>query len=215
VAFLFHIFDIKALKVASKNASYTAPVQIICEGNSEYAYIQELNRLLKRGEGAAFTAHTAGNGHFKIIRRKYKQVKDNQRHCNLIVWVDRDLYFRNENDCETNRLAAKDMTFYFSIMNFEDFLMLHQDSSRAKEWFEIMDSKKHWIDPLKDAEYMPEFRNFFHDYNKGEFPFELTKENLINLFQNTKKYSSADGCNTFADYLYREIEIDKKIIYRD
>jgi hypothetical protein len=100
-------------------------------------------------------------------------------------------------------------------MNFEDFLMLHQDAATAQKWFSVMAAKKHWTNPLTDDQYLSEFRKFFPNYKKGELPFELTKENLNNLFQNSQKYFSTGCCNTFADYLYREIEVDKKIIYRN
>lgn len=162
--FLFLTFDFGATTVSCNNTT----VLIVCESESEKAYIQQLNRLLSRGEygGAAFCPYPVGNGHFKPVRKEYKRVQSSQRNCTLIIWVDRDIYIRNENDCETNRLATKDMCFYFSIMNFEDFLMLHQDAAAAQKWFSAIAAKKHWANPLTDDQYLPEFLKFFPDYKK-------------------------------------------------
>ncbi len=49
---------------------------ILCEGNSEYAYIQELNRFLREEEkNVVLIAKTIGSGHYADVKRKFSAEK--------------------------------------------------------------------------------------------------------------------------------------------
>ncbi|MCF0224647.1 MAG: hypothetical protein HUK20_10285 [Fibrobacter sp.] len=46
----------------------------LCEGESEFAYIQELNRFLRENEnGFVFVPRLIGSGHYSDIYAKYKE----------------------------------------------------------------------------------------------------------------------------------------------
>lgn len=197
-------------------SNYT-PVQIVCEGDSECSYIQQLNRILQRGPygSAAFTPYSAGTGYFKNVKREFNRIIRTQRNCKVIAWVDRDIYIRNDKKCNDNRIKDKVITFYFSTMNFEDFLMLHQNYELAKKWFDLVNSKDHWKDPLCEQQYLRLFKKFFHNYKKGELPFEIQKEQLTNLFFNTKEnfFKKLQYQDNFSKYLESEI-YNKNITFK-
>ena len=72
---------------------------IFCEGESEYAYIHELNRFLRENEyGFAFVPKVIGTGVYSEVLAKYKEEhKDNPRTL-LRIMLDDDIYTRNDND---------------------------------------------------------------------------------------------------------------------
>lgn len=171
---------------------------VICEGDSEVAYIQMPNRyLLESGQSIVFSAKNASGGNLKQIRRTLRGVKwKRETPC---VMVDRDVYERNERkvaelyEKEKNNLPA----FLFQYFNFEDFLVMHCSSEIVVRWRSCMDAKGHFgvcARPLTEEDYMPEFLAFVKDnarlmgfdpnYQKGDMPFELTDWRLKNLFKN-------------------------------
>ena len=53
------------------------PIIVLCEGISEFNYIQNLNRILCNPNtgSAAFKPYTINTGRFSQIRQKFNQVK--------------------------------------------------------------------------------------------------------------------------------------------
>lgn len=162
---------------------------VVCEGDSEVAYVNELNRLLYRDpfgfKMLAFRAVCAESGHFDRIKRVVKTEKAANPSSRLLVWVDFDVYCRNDLN---NRLKYQNRKglpdFLFSVMNFEDFLMMHCETPQLKAWTEVCRRHRHFEVPMHAREYEPLFRNFWPDYQKGDMPFELTRQRLEQLFVN-------------------------------
>lgn len=162
---------------------------VVCEGDSEVAYVNELNRLLYRDpfgfKMLAFRAVCAESGHFDRIKRVVKTEKAANPSSRLLVWVDFDVYCRNDLN---NRLKYQNRKglpdFLFSVMNFEDFLMMHCETPQLKAWTEVCRRHRHFEVPMHAWEYEPLFRDFWPDYQKGDMPFELTRQRLEQLFVN-------------------------------
>ena len=102
------------------------PIIVLCEGISEFNYIQNLNRILCNPNtgSAAFKPYTINTGRFSQIRQKFNQVKKDNKNCSVQIWVDKDLYINNSEFKKLYLNKGKMPDFLFSIMNFEDFLML-------------------------------------------------------------------------------------------
>ncbi len=70
---------------------------IVCEGPSERAYIQELNRFLKEEEiPVKFIGKSSGGGQYSIVVNEYKKVKKDNPRDEILIWVDKDRYLRND-----------------------------------------------------------------------------------------------------------------------
>ena len=73
---------------------------IVCEGSSEKAYVQALNRILYRGSDAwplpAFRPELAGQGCYSSVVKTFKAVVGKNKNARPLIWVDRDIYLRNE-----------------------------------------------------------------------------------------------------------------------
>lgn len=168
---------------------------VICEGSSEVAYVQELNRFLnEEGFRLVFSVVDACGGGFNRIRQICRQNRL-KRQTHAFVLVDRDLYCDGE--CVNARRYAqwKDSLppFYFQYFNFEDFLLMHYPKSIVEAWKEKVAASHHFERPLPETEYMPFFVSFIkehkaelqiEEYKKGSLPFVLTRQKLEMLWQN-------------------------------
>lgn len=166
--------------------SYT----VICEGISEYAYIQQLNRWLNDNDySCVLLPKPAGSGHFTAVQRKYQSEKRANPKQDIIIWVDKDTYVRNDaKDRENYEHKSKKMPdFQFSVMNFEDFLVLHLDSYVLENWFQICSRHRHHIKPMTENIYLPLLcQHIFNNYVKGELPFDIDTNSLTKLLRNNK-----------------------------
>ena len=155
---------------------------VVCEGRSERNYLAALNRLF-RDSGLRLTMicpiseseNDDGGGHFKSMVQKYKKARRNNRHIRPWIWVDKDLYLRNERNCmDLYRNRPENIPdFLFSTNNFEDFLVLHSSTDRVHEWVNICRDHNHFTTPMLSKEYEPLFKNQFPEYKKGELPDSL------------------------------------------
>ena len=189
---------------------------IICEGASEVAYVQELNRFLSEN-GCALTlgVKDAQGGSFKKIRLLCRSL--HIRMGNVFVMVDRDIYFdeasanRKQYEKEMDKLPK----FLFQYYNFEDFLLMHCSPEIVLKWRDRVKDKGHFVTPLSAREYEPIFSEFIHEYTdelkfmqewqKGDMPFEITKERLMNLFANQGEAGLPRS--EFAEFLMRRISL--------
>ncbi len=75
------------------------PVTIICEGNSENAYLQSLNRILRctnySWDVGPLIPRVAHQGDYGAVIRKLKEEQQRNRKSTFHVWVDRDIYILN------------------------------------------------------------------------------------------------------------------------
>ena len=138
---------------------------VVCEGKSEWTYVQSLNRLFRElpteaGDGVIPLVlvpkpppEGVGNGHHaQLVRALKKARKDNPR-TDTLVWTDADLYVRPGRD--QDRFFADETfaaLFRFSTFNFEDFLVLHEDDETFDRWKETFSSFEHFSAPLHSKE---------------------------------------------------------------
>ena len=158
-------------------------LHVICEGKSERNYLAALNRLF-RDSGIKLTVlcptpeskNDDGGGHFKSIMRKYKEACHRNRHAKLWIWVDKDLYLRNDRNCMDlyQKKPENIPDFLFSVNNFEDFLVLHCSTDRVHEWMNTCRAHNHFDIPMHSKEYETLFKDQFPEYKKGELPDSLT-----------------------------------------
>ena len=172
------------------------PYLIICEGDSEFAYIQELNRFLnEQGLPIVFIPCNAGGGGFKNLRQVCRKIKT-RKNGRTYVMADKDIYHRDDNGNGTAYEMEKGHMppFLFQTWNFEDFLLMHFPVDIISAWGAESERSGHLRNPLHDGDYMPIFMmfcekhkealEFIFKYEKGDMPFGLTTARLEQLFAN-------------------------------
>ncbi|MGN0867668.1 MAG: hypothetical protein ACI4SG_08355 [Oligosphaeraceae bacterium] len=172
---------------------------VLCEGKSEMAYAQELNRLLREQEiPAVFQPVLVGTGYFPSVFSKYKSVRRGNPRTRIFIWVDWDIYARNDKQT-MDAYAAKPVgvpDFFFSRQNFEDFLATHLHRDKLKAWVEICRQRGHLQNPLCSEEYLSLLKSHLFDhYVKGALPFELTRERIRQMLANQKETSMPLVCD--------------------
>lgn len=182
---------------------------ILCEGESEYAYIQELNRFLRENEYnlVFFPVYPPiGTGFYSNINERFKEQHKKNPRTPIKILLDDDIYVRSENAREqdnTSKLATCPYKeeFLFNTHNFEDFLMLHCDDETLNQWLTKCIEHNHENVPMHSEEYEPLVNDFFPGYAKGSFPFSaITQGMLDNLFRHNED-SSIFIKSDFASYL--------------
>lgn len=203
----------------------TKNIVVICEGSSEWIYIQRLNSFLMSlpfPDGwwnvpinfiGIPKKYGVGTGNYNNIEKEYRCAARTYPKEEKLVWVDSDLYIRNDKGCADNYLSRPNgiPPFCFSICNFEDFVALHLDDNRFNCWFNIMTNAGHFKNPLHWEEYKNYFKKVVPDYIKGSLPADfVTKESLGNLHRHLLQMPSVDSCGfkierTFARVMIEEI----------
>lgn len=169
---------------------------VVCEGASEWMYLQRLNSFLSSQpfpEGwfdvpIRFIGKPpktgVGTGEYKAVEREIRKVGRQNHLLDRFAWVDADLYVRNDKACGDNYLnRPKDIApFAFSVLNFEDFLALHFDDDRFFCWREVMRTAGHFNRPLHWEEYRTLYQQVMPGYHKADIPADfITLESLGNL----------------------------------
>ena len=201
---------------------------IVCEGESEHAYLQRLQSFLDAQPLPDGTFETpirfigptqavAKTGAFGKIKGTFSKTrKENKKAPSIQIWADFDLYHRNDRDC-AGEYAAKTSgipDFLFSFHNFEDFLALHWRGAQLAEWLRYGSSagRNHFAAPLHADDYLPEIRRLFPDYQKGALsPDFISWASLQNLKTNLHHQPSSNphnlqGIRSFAAFLIEQIE---------
>lgn len=136
---------------------------IVCEGASEKAYIQELNRYLEEEDiPLHFIPRPSNGGQYSPVVKKYREVRKDNRTARILIWVDWDRYLRNDNaDMDNYLKKPSDIPdFHFSYMNFEDFLSMHHEQSKMQKWWTSCVSRNHFTTPSHSNDYLPAFNDF-------------------------------------------------------
>lgn len=162
---------------------YSLPtvIWVACEGKSEKAYLAELNRLFREtGTPLILKDEVAGGGFYPLAEAAYKRAQKKSgtrgQHAGQgtpWVWVDSDLYERNDRasgDLYTSRPRGIP-TFLFSHHNFEDFLVLHLEDEQVEHWVNLCNGG---TVPLHERNYLPLLASLFPDYAKPSLPAPLT-----------------------------------------
>ncbi len=185
---------------------------IICEGASQRAYIQELNRYFEEEEiPLNFIPRPSNGGQYTHVVRKYREVRKDNRTTRIIIWVDWDRYQRNDNcDMDNYQRKPDDIpNFLFSYQNFEDFLSMHFDHSKMQRWWASCVSRDHFTTPSHSKEYIPAFIAFIGgNYSKGEMPINIDCHSLNNLKMHQRDTSIPFKCDA-AKELFRLIETEE------
>lgn len=200
---------------------------IVCEGESEWAYLQRLQAFLDSEELPPGTFDTplqfivperviVKNGSFGKMKSRYNKTRKENKNTSIQIWADFDLYHRNDNKC-ADHYAAKTAgipDFHFSFHNFEDFYALHFDGMELAEWLQFGGPAgfRHFITPLHSDGYLPEIKRIFPGYGKGGLPagfvsWASLKKLKANLAHQPKSNPhNLQGVRSFAEFLIGEIE---------
>ena len=98
----------------------------MCEGASEKAYIQELNRYLEEEDiPLRFVPRPSNGGQYTPVVKKYKEVRRDNRTTEIFIWVDYDRYQRNDNSDTDNYRSKSDgiPNFLFFEQEFRGFFV--------------------------------------------------------------------------------------------
>jgi hypothetical protein len=200
---------------------------IICEGESERAYIQRLQGFLDDlplpdGEPFAtplrFIPNLVGTGSFGKLTARYKVARLSARNNSSIqIWTDFDLYHRNDRNC-AHQYAAKPPGiphFLFSYHNFEDFFALHFNGPELNQWLAFGSSagQNHFATPLHSGDFVPAIKAMFPGYSKGALAADFVSwSSLRNLKANLQHEPSwsnphqIQDLRSFAQFLISEID---------
>lgn len=184
---------------------------VLCEGSSEYAYIQILNRILdEHNISIVLKAVILGNGHFKTVKKKVEAYNYKERK-KLKIWIDEDIYKRNEQQNYTKYLKYKSKMpdFLFTQYNFEDFLIMHLDDKIITEWQEKLIKRNHFNVPLISDEYIDLLKKnmtIFKDYQKGVIPDEIqiTFESIKHSYE-IHINSNIKFKSNFLDFIHKNV----------
>jgi hypothetical protein len=147
---------------------------IICEGSkSEVAYIQKLNKYFREQNiNITLIPKAVETGHYTAVIKKYRYEFKKNKKCNFIIWVDKDIYQRN-NQKNLNKYTKKPHNvpdFCFNIFNFEDFLILHYPKDSVLQHQKRCEHENHFENPLDSKKYMPLIKEVIPGYNKSSLP---------------------------------------------
>jgi hypothetical protein len=177
---------------------------VICEGKSENAYLNELNKFFREEDiKISFIPRVVSSGKYKDVITLYKKEFKKNPKSYFLIWVDYDLYKRNDENIMTQYLNKPSSIpdFKFSFHNFEDVLSLHLEDSLSQEWAITCNTRSHFAIPLHSKDYMPLFQNTIEDYKKGKFPFEEFNWDLITkAIENNNNTSNPIQCD-FLNFL--------------
>lgn len=202
---------------------------IVCEGQSEWAYLKRLQGFLddQATEAGQFQpplifmapeSSVVKSGQFKMLVKQFKSKRQENRKANIQIWADFDLYHRNDANCATSytRKPQGIPDFLFSFHNFEDFFALHFTGEQFQDWlaFGGTGGTRHFTTPLHSREYMPEITRVFPNYSKGNLPPDFVTWDSLKTLKfnlNHQPYFSnphnLTGIPSFAEFLIQEIEL--------
>jgi hypothetical protein len=197
-------------------------IVIVCEGESERAYLQRLQSFLQPQTPDPVplrfvVGEVANKGTFGILKSAFNKTRRDNKKSSIQIWADFDLYHRNDHRCADNYAAktAGIPDFLFSFHNFEDFLALHLSGAQLAEWLRYGNAtgRNHFTSPLHARDYLPEMQRIIPDYQKGTLsPDFISWASLQNLKANLHHQPSSNphnlqGIRSFAQFLIEQIEL--------
>lgn len=183
--------------------------RLICEGPSEWTYLQRLSAFLvdklpPMADGftprlfffPTVTNDKIGGGSFNLVQRTYRKVCPQNKRLPLRIWVDCDIYIRNSNAGERANAEGyaqkKTMPdFNFMVMNFEDFVAMHFPDEIFEAWKDEMQNAGHFMAPLHSIDYEQPFKRIWQRYvqspessrggayKKGSLPEDFVSEESL------------------------------------
>lgn len=199
-------------------------IVVVCEGESEWTYLQRLNsalaalpfpngwmqvpvRFIGRPKKTG-----VGKGAFKAIERELRKEMKQNPSAEKWAWVDADLYVRNYKDCGKNyrERATGIPPFYFTIFNFEDFLALHLDDDGFSRWVDVMTEAGHFNCPLYWDDYKCLFDKVMPGYRKGGLPADfISLASLGNLNRHLSQMPIVDLKSLTVEHTFAESMLDE------
>lgn len=202
----------------------TKNIIVICEGASEATYFQRLNSFLVSQPypddwcdvPIRFVIKPSkegvGTGAYKRVEQALrKEIKANPKF-EKWVWVDADLYVRNDKGTRDGYLKRSQTipSFCFSVLNFEDFLALHLDDEKFAAWVQIMSNAGHFKTPLHSDDYETLFKQIMPNYRKAELPIDfITLESLGNLKRHLSQMPTIDFHGLPIEHSFAQALIDE------
>jgi hypothetical protein len=200
---------------------------IVCEGESEWAYLQRLQSFLEQQQPADGSFEPpllfivperviVKTGTFGKLKSRYSKMRKENKNTVIEIWTNFDLYNRNDKKC-ADHYAAKTAgipDFLFSFHNFEDFYALHFDGIELAEWLRFGGTAglRHFTTPLHAKGYLPEIKRIFPGYGKGGLSTNFVSwASLKNLKANLEHQPISNphnlqGIRSFAEFLIQQIE---------
>ena len=200
---------------------------IVCEGESEWAYLQRLQSFLDQqplvdGNFEPLLRFIVPErvivkgGSFGKLKSRYNKTRKQNKKSSIQIWADFDLYHRNDKHCADlyAHKTAGIPDFKFSFHNFEDFFALHSDGNAFQNWLHYGSpaGRGHFTAPLHARDYLPEIQNIFPGYGKGDLPVDfISWDSLKNLKANLAHQPASNphnlqGIQSFAAFLIGEVE---------
>lgn len=200
---------------------------IVCEGQSEWAYLRRLQGFLddQPMESGQFQpplifiapeSAIAKTGECKVLVKRFKEKRGENKTSLIEIWTDFDLYHRNDNSCADNyRVKASGIPdFLFSYHNFEDFFALHHAGDTFQSWLDYgRTERRHFEIPLHAKEYEPEIKRIFPGYAKGDLPVDFVNWNSLKNLKNNLHHQPKESnphqltdIRSFAEFLIQEIQ---------
>lgn len=170
-------------------------ISVVCEGRSEYVYLQRLQSFLeKQADGWDIPLQffpkegpEVNGGDYRIAVANYKRVWNGNRRAHIEVWVDYDIYLRDDrqNMAKYRSKPSGIPDFRFAFHTFEDFLVMHMEEALVGKWRAVFEPQGHFKTPLHSSKYEPLFQEIIPLYRKGTLsPDFITVESLKRLKKN-------------------------------
>lgn len=163
-------------------------IWVICEGKSEFAYLQELNRYCREEEiGLIFNGEIASGGTPHLLNTALRRIRMRlQGRVRAYAMLDKDIYQRQQAKVTD---IAKGITCMFNVWCFEDFLVLHASRDKVRLWDKMCRETGHYNTPLTGVTIENKLRHLVYPgYKKGFLPksMRIDETSLQNLFTNNE-----------------------------
>lgn len=186
-------------------------ILVVCEGDSEYGFLNSMNRYLREN---------AQDERFAFVRENMKGINVNnftlkitnalrrrEGHFHKVcVWLDLDIFKRAYPDKSAQDIIkdcakqiqkdvkfhkgitadSEDITICFNFMNGEDFIAACYPKDVYLNWYNFCRANNHFECPMVAADYKPKAKELIPNFDNVFVLFEYlgTKEALINLLNN-------------------------------
>lgn len=187
-------------------------ITVLCEGESERAYLMALNFFLKKKGILVFLVpRIIESGYLSKVKSVYKKEQKKNPKGKICIWIDWDIYQRNDHENMSQLESVNNRNIFnlirFSRQNFEDFLIMHLPIKKVLEWKTLCEQHRHFDSPMHEKEYIPLVKQYvFKEYKKGELPIEISEETLSNLIRNNSD-ETVRFHEDFADWIQQELNL--------
>jgi len=180
-------------------------IYILCEGKTEYNYVQSLNKLLRQHGDCNALLFIPNNLEGKLthknckarITNKIKKLHKDSRATACYAWLDYDIFQRLHEENRRQKILeslnnikfqTNNIRCIFNHMNGEDFIILHKENNIIKQWENVCIENNHFKNPMPSKDYLTKFKELVPKYKKGDTP-ALTPELLNQCINNIQDSS--------------------------